>query len=120
MPIGMQSRADCADFAGQPRISGRPTPGPGGRSMHSAYCTRVGENATHAGGTTMAKRASGSGRAEKGPNLQKLRDQIDKIDGQLLELFNERAKLAQEIGRVKDASGSDVFAPAREVEILAR
>lgn len=52
-------------------------------------------------------------------NLQKLRQQIDKIDLRLLALLNARTKLAEKVGKLKRASGQAVFAPERE-EILLR
>lgn len=56
----------------------------------------------------------------KGANLQALRAQVDKVDLQLLKLLNERAGLAQEIGRIKSEDGVDIFAPAREDEVVAK
>jgi len=48
-----------------------------------------------------------------------LRTQIDKLDLHILKLINERASLAAEIGRVKNADqGGEVFSPAREEEVL--
>jgi chorismate mutase / prephenate dehydratase len=52
-------------------------------------------------------------------NLQKLRQQIDKIDARLLVLLNARTRLAERVGKIKRASGQAVFAPERE-EILLR
>jgi chorismate mutase/prephenate dehydratase len=52
-------------------------------------------------------------------NLPQIRQQIDKIDAQLLDLLNARTRLAEEVGRVKRASGQAVFAPDRE-EVLLR
>lgn len=49
-----------------------------------------------------------------------LREEIDRLDGQLLELINQRARLAQEIGRLKAAAGGEVYAPDREAEVLQR
>jgi chorismate mutase/prephenate dehydratase len=52
-------------------------------------------------------------------SLKSLRSQIDKLDLQILKLVNERAHLASEIGKVKNADGGgEVFAPAREEEVL--
>ena len=39
-------------------------------------------------------------------SLASLRDQIDAIDRQLLELLNERAKVAEAVGAVKRQEGS--------------
>jgi chorismate mutase/prephenate dehydratase len=69
----------------------------------------------------MAQKKAGGGKAAaRTPNLQQLRGQIDKIDAQLIELFNTRARVAQEIGRHKADAGDDVFAPGRESEVLDR
>jgi chorismate mutase/prephenate dehydratase len=58
--------------------------------------------------------------SNRGPNLQQLRNQIDKLDAQLVELINARAKVAQEIGRQKTVAGDEIFSPSRESEVLAR
>jgi chorismate mutase/prephenate dehydratase len=50
--------------------------------------------------------------------LKGLRNQIDKLDLQILKLINERAKTALEIGRLKNDQGAEVFSPAREEEVL--
>lgn len=50
--------------------------------------------------------------------LKKFRVQIDRIDDELLRLFNERAKLAQQIGHAK-GSGA-VLRPEREAQVLLR
>jgi chorismate mutase / prephenate dehydratase len=50
--------------------------------------------------------------------LKKYREQIDRIDDELLRLFNERAKLAQQIGHAKGASS--VLRPEREAQVLQR
>lgn len=50
--------------------------------------------------------------------LQPLRDAIDRIDGQLVQLLNERARLATEVGHIKHAVGAPVFRPEREAEVL--
>ncbi len=54
------------------------------------------------------------------PALAKLRGQIDKIDQELVKRMNERAKLALEVGKVKQTTGQACYDPAREEEILAR
>ncbi len=50
--------------------------------------------------------------------LRTLRDRIDATDAQVVRLVNERAKVAAEIGRLKQASGDTSYAPAREREVL--
>jgi chorismate mutase len=53
-------------------------------------------------------------------DIEELRRQIDAIDDQLLKLFNERAKLAREIGLTKKGLGLPIYMPNREQEILER
>jgi chorismate mutase len=48
------------------------------------------------------------------------RKRIDAIDRKLLELVNERAKCALEIGRIKQKSGLPVLDAGREKEIFDR
>jgi len=50
--------------------------------------------------------------------LEKLRDQLDEINLKLLELINERGRLAKEIGQVKLKSGVNRFDPVRERKML--
>src|SRR5262245_38168403 len=54
------------------------------------------------------------------PALAKLRGQIDKLDQELVKRMNERAKLALEIGKLKEATGQVCYDPAREEEILSK
>ena len=51
--------------------------------------------------------------------LQNLREQIDKIDDQLIPLFVERMRIAAAIGAYKREKGLPVLVPAREAEKLA-
>jgi len=50
--------------------------------------------------------------------LKQHRDQIDAIDEQLLKLVNDRAKLAREIGNLKN--GGPIYRPEREAQVLRR
>lgn len=58
--------------------------------------------------------------------LQKLREQIDSIDKQLLELFNQRARCAVDVAEVKREASADVddsinfFRPDREAQVIQR
>jgi chorismate mutase-like protein len=49
-----------------------------------------------------------------------LRAEIDEIDDRLLELFNERAKLAIEIAKLKERNGAPILDPEREREVVGR
>lgn len=50
--------------------------------------------------------------------LKPLRDQIDAIDKQILELLNQRGKVAQEVGHVKDKTNAPIYRPEREAQVL--
>jgi len=45
--------------------------------------------------------------------LRALRSAIDEIDRRIVALLNERARLAQEVGRVKDATDLPVYRPEK-------
>ncbi len=50
--------------------------------------------------------------------LKPLRERIDAIDRQLLDLLNQRAQVAQEVGHVKAETNAPVFRPEREAQVL--
>src|SRR5450830_2073613 len=50
--------------------------------------------------------------------LKPLREQIDAIDAQILELLNRRAQIAQQVGHVKAETQAPVFRPEREAQVL--
>jgi 3-deoxy-7-phosphoheptulonate synthase / chorismate mutase len=50
--------------------------------------------------------------------LDQLRSQVDEVNLKLLESINERARLVQEIGRVKEKQGTSRFDPVRERDML--
>jgi len=51
-------------------------------------------------------------------SLSDIRRKIDAIDDQLLRLLNERADMVHEVGLVKKAEGSQIYAPEREETVL--
>ena len=53
-------------------------------------------------------------------DIDDLRERIDSIYDELLRLFNERAKLALEIGRMKKNQGLPIHMPSREEQIIMR
>ncbi len=55
--------------------------------------------------------------ASSGP-LDELRAQVDRLDRQIVALLNDRARIAVEIGRLKQQSGAPIYAPDREKFIL--
>ncbi|MCS6821762.1 MAG: prephenate dehydratase [Microscillaceae bacterium] len=52
--------------------------------------------------------------------LDQLRQEIDKIDNQLLALLNERMKIVQKIGELKKTNNTFIYRPEREKAILDR
>src|SRR3954470_1439584 len=50
--------------------------------------------------------------------LKPLREQIDEVDTQILDLLNRRARFAQEVGHVKAETNAPVFRPEREAQVL--
>jgi len=51
-------------------------------------------------------------------DLDELRAQIDTLDAQIVKLLNQRAEIVVEIGKIKRADGSPIFAPSRERYVL--
>ena len=52
--------------------------------------------------------------------LAQVRQAIDELDGHLLGLLNERARLALKVGEIKAADQSPVYRPEREAQVIAR
>ncbi|WP_204308922.1 chorismate mutase, partial [Klebsiella oxytoca] len=52
------------------------------------------------------------------PALLALRDQIDALDGQLLALLNQRARVAEQVGEIKRAEGTPFFRPDRVAQVI--
>ncbi|MCD5401409.1 prephenate dehydratase [candidate division NPL-UPA2 bacterium] len=53
-------------------------------------------------------------------NMRELRQKINKIDTKILQLINERTKLALEIGRIKAREKKEYYVPDREKEVYKR
>ncbi len=53
-------------------------------------------------------------------DLQKIRDQLDSLDEDLQQLLSKRAQLAQQVAKIKTASGEQVlfYRPEREAQIM--
>jgi chorismate mutase len=52
--------------------------------------------------------------------IDELREGIDRLDDELLAIFNRRAALALEIGAIKKQRGLAVYDPSREQSIFRR
>ena len=53
-------------------------------------------------------------------SLEELRQRIDELDRQLVQLLNERARVVVEIGKLKNKTDKPVYAPDREKEIFTK
>jgi chorismate mutase / prephenate dehydratase len=53
-------------------------------------------------------------------SLDELRKRIDELDVEVVELINERAQCAKQIGELKRSEGAGAFAPARERAVYER
>ena len=56
----------------------------------------------------------------EGPELERLRAEIDGVDRQILEKLNERARLVEAVGRHKQSEATPVYAAARERDNVER
>jgi chorismate mutase len=65
------------------------------------------------------EKAAARAQYEDGMTLEELRNQIDALDRQLVELLSERARAALMIGHLKVATSLPVYEPAREKVIYA-
>ena len=52
-------------------------------------------------------------------NIEDLRKKIDQLDERLVELLNERANCAQEIGKIKQGLKMPIYEPRREESVFA-
>lgn len=52
--------------------------------------------------------------------FDEIREEIDRLDRQLLEVFNRRAELALAIGAIKKERGLPIYDPEREKRIFIR
>ncbi|HEX5747867.1 MAG TPA: chorismate mutase [Archangium sp.] len=59
-------------------------------------------------------------RPKDAARLQELRRKIDAVDQRLVRLLNERASLVVEVGKTKRATGTPIYAPHREAEVLRK
>ncbi|TYP00351.1 chorismate mutase [Geothermobacter ehrlichii] len=53
-------------------------------------------------------------------DFDQIREEIDRLDSELLRIFNRRAQLALDIGALKKERGLPIYDPDREKRILER
>jgi chorismate mutase len=51
-------------------------------------------------------------------SIDDLRNRIDELDLRLVELLNQRASCALQIGEIKRAMGLEIYQPEREAQVL--
>jgi chorismate mutase/prephenate dehydratase len=64
--------------------------------------------------------ASKSANSHRGPTLEGLRAEVDRIDQQLVALLNRRTNITSRIGALKHVQGLEVWSAAREDEVVAK
>jgi len=52
--------------------------------------------------------------------LEECRNEIDRIDGELVRLLNERARYAQKIGEIKKEANAPIYVPEREKAVMEK
>ena len=63
---------------------------------------------------------TGAGEAAAADEIRGIRERIDEIDQQIIDLWLERARLSQQVGRARMASGGTRLVLSREREIVER
>jgi len=53
-------------------------------------------------------------------SLEELRNQINELDHRLVKLLNERARIVVEIGKLKNKTGGQIYAPDRERKVFEK
>lgn len=53
-------------------------------------------------------------------NIEDIRNEIDRIDKELVNLINKRAECAMEVGKRKEKNSESIFAPEREVQVISK
>jgi len=53
-------------------------------------------------------------------DLLKLREEIDKIDNELIRLLNKRMEIVKKVGELKNTTNAPIYRPEREKEIIER
>ncbi len=71
------------------------------------------------GATLLRQRAAREPDPSPADGLEALRARIDRLDGELLRVLAERARVVEAVGTLKAREGSPVHRPEREAELLA-
>ena len=63
---------------------------------------------------------TGAGEPAAAGEIKNIRERIDQIDQEIIDLWLERARLSQQVGRTRMASGGTRLVLSREREIVER
>jgi chorismate mutase len=63
---------------------------------------------------------TGAGAAPAADDIRAMRERIDEIDRAIIDLWRERARLSQQVGKTRIASGGTRLVLSREREIVER
>ena len=65
------------------------------------------------------RRDDGQGaRGDLDERLNEFREQIDRLDEQIVRLLNDRASCALQVGKLKSGAGMETYQPTREIAVL--
>lgn len=78
-----------------------------------AAAPSTGHGAGHGAGHSAAPAGTDSN-----ASLAPLRQQIDALDAQILDLLNQRARVAEQVGHIKRAEGTPFFRPDRVAQVI--
>ena len=70
--------------------------------------------------TNMVNDTTGAGETLAADEIRAMRERIDEIDQAIIDLWLERARLSQAVGKTRIASGGTRLVLAREREIVER
>ncbi|MFI1993357.1 chorismate mutase [Actinoplanes sp. NPDC020271] len=73
-----------------------------------------------AAAATALDASTGAGRPLAADEIRAMRERIDEIDQAIIDLWQERSRLSQEVGKTRMASGGTRLVLAREREIVDR
>ena len=70
--------------------------------------------------TDVIDQPTGAGAAPAADEIRAMRERIDEIDQTIIDLWQERARLSQQVGKTRMASGGTRLVLSREREIVER
>ena len=70
--------------------------------------------------TDVIDQPTGAGAAPAADEIRAMRTRIDEIDQTIIDLWQERARLSQQVGKTRIASGGTRLVLSREREIVER